>query len=172
MPALHVAIDCRVVDPRFPGIGRATLETVRCLAVSGCAGRLTLLHGRGEAPAELAALGAHGGLNLVAVPAALRHPADQWALPRLLRRLRPDVFHATYYAVPALLPVRHVVTIYDLIPRLFPQYWPNPLTRRLINLWTAYAARRAQGVIACSQATADDIARLLPGTAGKLAVAP
>ena len=69
LSALHVAIDCRVVDPRFPGIGRATLETVRALAASGRAGRLTLLHGQGEAPAELTALGAHTSVDLVAVPA-------------------------------------------------------------------------------------------------------
>lgn len=106
------------------------------------------------------------------VRAALRSPADQTALPRLLRRLRPDIYHATYYALPACVPGRVVVTIYDLIPRIFPRYWPNPLTRAAINWWTAYAARRADAIIACSRSTADDVARLLPGTARKLRVAP
>ena len=172
MPALHIAVDCRVVDPHFPGIGRATLETVRALAHEGTARRLTLLVGPGAPPAGLAELAACSGVELAPVAAALRAPADQWMLPRLLRLLRPDVYHATYYAIPARLPGRVAVTIYDLIPRLFPHYWPNPAARHAINAWTAHAARRADRVIACSHATAADIARLLPGAAGKVRVAP
>ncbi len=169
---MHVAVDCRVVSPRFPGIGRATLETVRALVAAGPPGRLSLLTGPGEPPPALAALAGHSGAELVPVAAALRAPADQWRLPALLRRLRPDVYHATYYAIPALVPAPLVVTIYDLIPRLFPQYWPNPLTRRVINTWTAYAARRAARIIACSEATAHDVARQIPATAARVRVAP
>jgi alpha-1,3-rhamnosyl/mannosyltransferase len=169
---LHVAIDCRVVSPHFPGIGRATLETVQALARSNVDGRLTLLTGPGKAPAAIADLAGSGSVDLVAVNSALRSAQDQIELPRLLRRLRPDVFHATYYAVPLAMPGCVVVTIYDLIPRLFPQYWPNPLVRHTINLWTARAARRADAIVACSASTADDVARLLPGTAGKTHIVP
>lgn len=169
---LHVAVDCRVVAPGYPGIGRATLETVRALVDAGPPGRLSLLTGPGEPSADLAALAARPAVELIAVAAGPRAPADQWRLPALLRRLRPDVYHATYYAVPAILPVPLTVTIYDLIPRLFPAYWPNPLTRGIINAWTTYAARRAARIIACSEATAHDIARLLPSTAPRVRVAP
>ena len=174
MSSLHIAIDCRVVGPTYPGIGRATLETVRALASAGHDGCLSLLVGPGEPSADLLALEeAHRGqVQVVRIGAALRSPADQWLLPRLLARLRPDVYHATYYAVPLRTPGRLVVTIYDLIPRLFPNYWPNPIIRGGINAWTAYAARRARRVIACSQSTADDIARLLPNTARKVRVTP
>src|SRR5918912_4397428 len=172
MSALHIAVDCRVVDPRYPGVGRAALETARALAELGAARRLSLLIAPGEPAPALAALGGYGGVELVDAGAPIRAPADQWALPRLLRKLRPDVYHATYFAVPALVPARMVVTIYDLIPRLFPQYWPNGLVRSTINAWIAYAARRAARVIACSHNTADDIARLLPAVAGKVRVVP
>lgn len=171
---LHVAVDCRVVDPHYPGIGRATLETVRALAREPGPHRLSLLVGPGAPPADLADVtrSANVDAQLVRVGSALRSPADQWELPRLLWRLRPDVYHATYYAVPALLPVPTVVTIYDLIPRLFPRYWTNPALRGVINAWTAYAARRAARVLTCSHATARDLARLLPETAPKLRVVP
>ncbi|HKO23823.1 MAG TPA: hypothetical protein VJY65_03675, partial [Chloroflexota bacterium] len=118
MSALHIAVDCRVVDPRYPGVGRAALETARALAELGAAQRLSLLIPPGEPSPALAALGGYGGVELVDVGAPIRTPADQWALPRLLRKLRPDVYHATYFAVPVLVPGRIVVTIYDLIPRL------------------------------------------------------
>ncbi len=170
--ALHVAIDCRVVSPHFPGIGRATLETVQALAQSNVDGRMTLLYGPGNAPEPLASLGALKPVDLVHMSSSLRSAQDQIELPRLLRRLRPDVYHATYYALPLAVPGRVVVTIYDLIPRLFPQYWPNPLVRHVINLWTAQAARRADAIIASSASTGKDIARLLPGAAGKTHVVP
>lgn len=174
MSALHIAIDCRVIGPQYPGIGRATLETVRALAQQGQARRLSLLIGPGDPSADLLELeAAHAGsVQVVRAGATLRSPADQWLLPRLLTQLRPDVYHATYYAVPTLVPGRVVVTIYDLIPRLFPHYWPNRVVRGSINAWTAYAARRAQRIIACSQSTADDLARLLPRAARKVRVVP
>jgi alpha-1,3-rhamnosyl/mannosyltransferase len=172
MSALHIAVDCRVVDPRYPGVGRSALETARALAELGTARRLSLLIPPGEPSPALAALGGYQGVELVDVGAPIRTPADQWALPRLLRKLRPDVYHATYFAVPAIVPGRVVVTIYDLIPRLFPQYWPNGLIRSTINAWMAYAARRAARIIACSHNTANDIARLLPAAVAKVRVVP
>ncbi len=167
---LHVAVDCRVVSAHFPGIGRATLETVRALTAHEHAPRLSLLVEAQQPPPALAAL-AGQRVQLVPMTTKLRSPADQWALPLLLRRLRPDIYHASYYAIPVALPGRVVVTIYDLIPRLFPAYWPNPVMRYTINAWTAYAARRADRVVACSESTARDIARLLPGAARKVRVA-
>jgi len=169
---LHVAIDCRVIDPHYPGIGRAVLETVRALVRDERAPRLSLLVPP-TPPAELAALAADGvgRVSLAPMRSRLRSPADQWALPRALARLRPDVYHAPYYAVPTIIPVPMVLTVYDLIPQLFPQYWPNPILRGAIDLWTRYAIRRADRVIAISESTASDLARLVPSAAGKTRVA-
>ncbi len=169
---LHVAIDCRVVDPHYPGIGRAVLETVRALARDERAPCLSLLVPPAPPP-ELIALAADSGgrIGLESLPSRLRAPADQWALPRALARLRPDVYHAPYYAVPAVIPVPMVLTVYDLIPQLFPQYWPNHALRATIDLWTRYAIRRADRVIAISESTASDLARLAPSAADKTRVA-
>jgi len=169
---LHVAIDCRVIDPHYPGIGRAVLETVRALVRDERAPRLSLLVPP-TPPAELAALAAEGvgRVSLVPMRSRLRAPADQWALPWALARLRPDVYHAPYYAVPAIIPVPMVLTVYDLIPQLFPQYWPNHALRAAIDVWTRYAIRRADRVIAISESTASDLARLVPSAAGKTRVA-
>src|ERR671939_406644 len=88
MSALHIAVDCRVVDPRYPGVGRSALETARALAELGAARRLSLLIAPGEPAPALAALGGYGGVELVDVGAPIRPPAGQWALPGLLRKLR------------------------------------------------------------------------------------
>jgi len=170
---LHVAIDCRVVDPHFPGIGRAVLEAVRAMALDERSPRLSLLVPARTPPelVELKAVG-RGRVRLVPVAARPRSPADQWTLPRLLARLRPDVFHAPYYAVPAVIPVPLVLTVHDLIPQLFPEYWPNRALRATIDLWTRYAIRRADRIIAVSEATASDLARLIPAAAHKTRVVP
>lgn len=161
-----------MVAPAFPGIGRATIEMVRALAEAGPPARFSLLYGPGEPPQELSGVAAHAGFEVVRVAAAPRSPADQVETPRVLRRLRPQVFHAPYYAIPLYVPGRVVVTIHDLITRIFPLYWPNPLTRAVINRWTQYAAYRADAVLAVSRSTAADVARLLPGAARKVRVAP
>jgi len=169
---LHVAIDCRVVDPHYPGIGRAVLETVRALARDDRAPRLSLLVPP-TPPAELVELAEDSGgrASLAPIRSRLRAPADQWTLPRALARLRPDVYHAPYYAVPAVIPVPMVLTVYDLIPQLFPQYWPNHALHAAIDVWTRYAIRRADRVIAISESTASDLARLVPSAANKTRVA-
>jgi len=172
---LHIAVDCRVVDPHYPGIGRAVLEAARAmaqdLAHDGRARRLSLLVSPGVPPPELAELTVPG-VTLVSVNARLRSPADQWALPRALSRLRPDVYHAPYYAVPAVVPVPLVLTVHDVIPQLFPQYWPNHALRTTIDLWTRHAIRRANRIIAVSHSTATDLARLIPSAAAKTRVVP
>jgi len=170
---LHVAIDCRVVDPHFPGIGRAVLEAVRAMALDEQSPRLSLLVAP-RTPPELVELeaAARGRVQLAPLAAPLRSPTDQWALPRLLARLRPDVYHAPYYAVPAVIPVPLVLTVHDLIPQLFPEYWPNRALRATIDLWTRYAIRRADRIIAVSESTAADLARLIPAAADKTRVAP
>ena len=171
MAARHVAIDCRVVSPVFPGIGRATLESARALAELGPC-RLSLLVASPNPAPAVVRLARHRDVDIVPIAASPRDSADQWLLPLILRRLRPDVYHATYYALPVLTPGRVVTTIYDLIPRLFPGYWPNPAARALINAWTEFAIRRGVRVITCSQSTADDVVTAVAPASAKVRVVP
>ena len=79
------------------------------------------------------------------------------ALGRDLERIRPDVYHAIDLRLPGRSPCPLVVTLHDLIPWSFggsrmwgerTRYW---LGRRLL--------KRADVVLAVSQATADDAIR-------------
>jgi hypothetical protein len=53
----------------------------------------------------------------------------------VLRRERPDLYHAPHYVLPAAIQCNSVVTIHDCIHLMFPQYLPNRM---------AYAYARAQ----------------------------
>jgi len=81
---------------------------------------------------------------------------QQWAIPRILRHLRADLYHSPYYLMPYRPGVPTVVTVYDLIPLLFPQHVP-PAARLLFRWMTALALRTASQVIVISQATCRDL---------------
>ncbi|MAF80508.1 hypothetical protein CL628_00680 [bacterium] len=93
------------------------------------------------------------------------------SLPKEISALKPDVVHFTKAAVPKHTSWPTVVTIYDVIPLLFPQsqkfgragYWHKALR---------HAASRSDHVITISEASKRDIIRHLQVDAGKVSVTP
>ena len=83
---------------------------------------------------------------------------EQVSFPRACRGL--DLAHVPYFASPLFPTTPTVVTIHDLIPLILPAYRGSLLVRAYTRL-VAAAARRANAVIADSQASKRDIVRLL-----------
>ena len=83
---------------------------------------------------------------------------EQVSFPRACRGL--DLAHVPYFASPLFPTTPTVVTIHDLIPLILPAYRGSLLVRAYTRL-VAAAARRADAVIADSQASKRDIVRLL-----------
>lgn len=78
-------------------------------------------------------------------------------LPSLVRRLRPDVFHGSAFALPLTnLGIPTVVTVYDLIHRILPdsQTW---IFRQYLDCIVPHSCHRATRVIAISEATRRDL---------------
>jgi glycosyltransferase involved in cell wall biosynthesis len=82
---------------------------------------------------------------------------EQLHVPWVLRRERPDVYHAPHYVLPLAVRTRSVVTIHDCIHLMFPQYLPNRAA--YTYAWTTMrsAARRAQRILTVSEASKRDI---------------
>lgn len=86
---------------------------------------------------------------------------NQMASERLLKSGDFDVFHPTFfdgYFLPLLAGKPFVLTIHDMIPELFPQYYPHDdeqklLKRKLVPL--------ATHIVAVSEQTRRDVIRLL-----------
>ena len=77
---------------------------------------------------------------------------QQWTVPRTLRQARARLYHSPYYLMPYLPGVPSLVTCYDLIPLLYPEYFTA--TQRLIyRLAHGLALRTARVILAISQAT-------------------
>jgi alpha-1,3-rhamnosyl/mannosyltransferase len=170
---MRIALDARYVADHFPGIGRYVYNLAAALAALEPGPELCLLYNPAlpNTRHDLTALARPG---VVLVPATARpfSPDEQAAIPRLLRRLRADVYHAPYYVRPyAGLPCPSVTTLYDIIPRLFPgEVWPR--ARLLFDLLTRLAARVSTRLIALSASARADLAAAYRIPPERIAVTP
>jgi glycosyltransferase involved in cell wall biosynthesis len=82
---------------------------------------------------------------------------EQIHVPWVLRRERPDVYHAPHYVLPAAVRCRSVVTIHDCIHLMFPQYLPNRAAYAYARASMWAAARRSSRILTVSEASKRDI---------------
>ena len=157
MRQLRILTDGRYIQDHFPGIGRYVVNLAQAMIpLLGEDERLVLLHDPTQPSRwDLTAL-AGERVQLVNVPISPFSLRQQWIIPRILRRLEADLYHSPYYLMPYRPGVPTVVTMYDLIPLLFPQQVSLP-ARLLFRWMTALALRTASHVIVISQATRRDL---------------
>jgi len=103
------------------------------------------------------------GSNFRAVlePSANYSIREQFHVPWVLMREKPDVFHAPHYVLPVAIRCRSVVTIHDCIHLMFPQYLPSRLALQYARTSIALAARRAARVMTVSESSKRDILRFV-----------
>jgi alpha-1,3-rhamnosyl/mannosyltransferase len=154
---VHIGIDGRCIQDHFPGIGRYTFNLARAmLPLFGEDEQLVLLRDPTQPSSQDLTILAGERVQVVDVPLSPFSLRQQWVVPRLLRRLGADIYHSPYYLMPYRPGVPVVVTVYDLIPLLFPQL--ASARARLLFRWTmALALRMASHVIVISEATRRDL---------------
>jgi alpha-1,3-rhamnosyl/mannosyltransferase len=160
---MRTIIDIRTASDHFPGIGRYTYHLVRELARSRDREQLLLISNPGSANRrfDIEALAAESDVRIVhtaANPFTLR---EQLRLPGELRRLSPDIVHFPYLGMPYASPRPIVLTIHDIIPIRFPQFF-NCRQRTLYRISLFLALRAASCVICVSQATCSDLKSAVP----------
>ena len=96
--------------------------------------------------------------------------AEQFTVPLDLARVRPDLFHAPHYVLPALTPCRSIVTIHDCIHLRFPEYLPGRLAHLYARIFFRVAAKRSARILTVSEASKRDILRFCPVPAEKVTV--
>jgi glycosyltransferase involved in cell wall biosynthesis len=87
------------------------------------------------------------------------------------RRPRPDVLHLPQMSAPIVSPVPTVVTIHDVIPLVLKEYRTSRSMQMYLALM-ARTARNARAIITPSQASADDIVRVLGVNPHRITVIP
>ena len=168
---MRVAIDGRAIQDHFPGIGRYVYNLTRALARLPERPDLTLLYDPTRWSSRFA-LGALAGVELLPAPYTPFDWRSQRAIPRRLRAADVDLYHSPYYLMPYWSGRPTVVTLYDTIPLIYPQYLPSGAARRAYRWLNLLAGRRARRILAISASAAGDIARHLHIPAGRIVVTP
>ncbi len=74
-----------------------------------------------------------------------------------LLRLKVDLYHATHYVMPLVVPCRSVVTIHDIIHLLYPEFLPNRLAFLYAERMIRRSLQRGDRIISVSRNTRDDL---------------
>ena len=160
---LHVAVDCRLMFYRRAGIANYTRRLVQALAGldddGGAPLRLTALLDRRDTEIDWLPIGVR--VRRVVTPA--HHRFEAWTLPLELAALDArdpiDVLHSPDF-IACRGRFRKVITIHDLYFLEHPEVMTAAAARYYGSI--TRSARRADRVIAVSEFTRADIARLLP----------
>ncbi|SRR5579884_368556 len=87
--------------------------------------------------------------------------SSHWRLQFLLRPLGLDVFHIPHRSVPYFIPCPYVATVHDLDQILFREAYGSRLKSEIFFHVLRHGLRRADRIIAVSQATKRDLISLL-----------
>jgi glycosyltransferase involved in cell wall biosynthesis len=149
---MRVAIDARKLHDF--GIGTYIRNLLRQLARIDSSTEYVLLSA--QADQDVAAqLGPN--FRSVLEPSPNYSLREQIHIPWVLRRERPNVFHAPHYVLPAAVPCPSVVTIHDCIHLMFPQYLPNKAAYLYARATMWAAVKRSDCILTVSEASKRDI---------------
>lgn len=150
-------LDARTATEHFPGIGRYVVNLAREMASALRRDEqlFLLCHPSSSSHFSLEEV-ARGTTQLLRVPSSCFSLQQQWTIPRILRGLDADVYHSTYYLMPYRPGVPTLLTVYDLIPLLFPEH-VSPQARLFFHWATALALRAATHILTISETTRCDL---------------
>lgn len=118
---MRIAIDARMIKPGYMhGIARYVFQLLECFRTSGKEHEFFILINP-DNPLTLLSWPAH--MQLIPTPAKWISFREQWELPRLLRRLKVELFHAPSFVAPIACPCPLVMTIHDLNHLVLPQFY-------------------------------------------------
>ncbi len=168
----HYVLDARTATNHFPGIGRYVFNLAKSIIPQlNPNEQLILLHNPAQpSPFNLNAL-AGPQAQVVDVPVSPFALRQQWLIPRRLQALKADLYHSPYYLMPYWPNVPTLLTVYDFIPLLYPQY-TSWRARLLFRLMHGRAVRVARQITTISTATERDLIRVYPFCAAKTSTIP
>lgn len=157
-------LDARTAIAHFPGIGRYVANLAQALApLLHDHERLILLRDPSRPRLFAPFAGTDDRVRVVDLDVSPFSPRQQWAVPRLLRRLGVDLYHSPYTLLPYFRSVPTVLTVHDLIPLLFPGA-STAKARLFFAGALRLAMRSADAVVAVSRHTCDDLRQRYDGS--------
>lgn len=96
---------------------------------------------------------------------------EQVFFPLRLKKLGIELLHSPYFTMPYLHSVKTVVTFHDMTYFIFPEVH-TPLKREMFKMYVKLSARSADGILAISNNTAEDIFKYCTPRNKKICVSP
>ncbi|MDB4977934.1 MAG: hypothetical protein JWM56_120 [Candidatus Peribacteria bacterium] len=149
----RIGIDCRFAATST-GLGRYSRELVTHLLQRNDAVQYVLFV-QSKHEEWLRPLAAHAVVR--EVKSGHYSAAEQWELPRLIRKAQLDLYVALHFNVPFFCPVPFVVTIHDLILHRYPNQ-ASAVKQMAYKILMYRAVRRARHIIAVSEFTKQELA--------------
>lgn len=121
-----------------------------------------------------------GRQNVIVLPTWAASPSrrlvwEQVGLPGVIRAQHPDIVHSPHYTMPLVNSGRRgpkqVVTLYDATFFSDPQVH-LAVKARFFTQWTRYSCRHADALLVPSQATKDELIRVVDVDADRITVVP
>lgn len=164
---MRIAIDARMIKPgTMHGIARYVFHLLRGLCVRGAEHKIFVLV-NDESPLEKYTWPDH--MVLVPVRADWISLREQWEIPKLLKRLRADLFHAPSFVTPFVVPCRMIMTIHDLNHVVLRHFY-TPFHQFYYRVIVRESMRRSQFVLTVSHFSKREIVRTLNVPADKIFV--
>ena len=172
---MRVLVDATALPENRGGVGRYVDEIITRLPALGVDAHVAAQ--RRDLPRYEPFLGSD---HVHAAPGWAAHPAarlvwEQSGLPILVQRLRPDVVHSPHYTLPLASTVGRrpasVVTLHDATFFSDPDLHMG-VKAPFFRAWTAVAARRADALVAPSEATRAEVVRHTRADPDRIAVVP
>ncbi len=153
---MRIGIDARMLAYRRGGIASYISHLLPELAGIDSDTDYLILRSRMD-PTEREA---GGNFRRAAVWTPCHHRLERWTLGIEVSRLWLDLLHSPDFIPPAFGARRFVVTIHDLNFLYYPQFLTRE-SRRYYNRQIEWAVRRADHILADSEATRTDLVTLL-----------
>ncbi|MCD6379847.1 glycosyltransferase family 4 protein [bacterium] len=99
------------------------------------------------------------GIHVVEADYPIYGIKEQLFFPHKLNSAKLDLFHATHYNIPLFYRGNFVVTIYDLIHVVFPEYLPSKAAYYYANYMISSACKKAKKIITISEFTKKDLVK-------------
>lgn len=170
---LKIAIDGRCLNDHYPGIGRYLFQLLRSLpevAEDAEIHVFTAAEGS-NSRFELAEL-EERGIRLIPTSLPIRGIGQQVVLPKQLRQLGVQVFHAPYFLTTYRPPCPMAVGLYDTIAQRYPESLPSGRARLAAVVGMRFALRSAQTILTLSRFAKDDLVKTLDVQAERIVVTP
>jgi glycosyltransferase involved in cell wall biosynthesis len=164
---VRIAIDARMISPgSMHGIARYVFELLKCLTTNSSGHSFFVIVNPGS---PLQALEWPDHIKVVEVLGSWISLKQQWELPKVLKALKADLFHAPSFMAPLACPCRMVMTIHDLNHMVLPQFY-TPFHQFYYQVFVRSCIRRSKYILTVSHFSKEEIVRNLNISSDKVFV--